>query len=63
MNWTKVTGFLLWFIVAIIVSDLALGWLSVANTLLNIIGAFLILFLIIISVKTRLFTNFKNLKK
>jgi uncharacterized membrane protein len=43
--------------------DLALGWLSMASTLANIAGAFLVLFIIFISVKTKLFTNLKFWKK
>jgi hypothetical protein len=43
--------------------DLALGWLSMASTLANIAGAFLVLFIIFISVKTKAFTKLNFWKK
>jgi uncharacterized membrane protein len=63
MNWTKVFLFLGWFILFILGWDLALGWLSMASTLANIAGAFLVLFIVFISVKTRCFTKLKFWKK
>ena len=63
MNWNKIFCILVWFIMFILGWDLALGWLSMASTLANIAGAFLVLFIIFISVKTKLFTNLKFWKK
>ena len=63
MSWNKIFCFLVWLIMFILGWDLALGWLSMANTLANIAGAFLVLFIIFISVKTKLFTNLKFWKK
>ena len=63
MNWTKVFLFLGWLILFILGWDLALGWLSMASTLANIAGAFLVLFIVFISVKTRCFTKLKFWKK
>ena len=63
MNWTKVFLFLGWFILFILGIDLALGWLNLANTIANIAGAFLVLFIVFISVKTRCFTKLKFWKK
>ena len=63
MTWNKIFCFLVWLIMFILGWDLALGWLSMANTLANIAGAFLVLFIIFISVKTKLFTNLKFWKK
>lgn len=63
MNWTKMFCILGWLILVILGLDLALGWLNLANTLANIAGAFLVLFIVFISVKTKAFTNFKFKKK
>ena len=63
MNWTKAFCILVWLILFILGWDLALGWLSMANTLANIAGAFLVLFIVFISVKTQCFTNLKFWKK
>lgn len=63
MNWTKTFCFLGWLILTILGLDLAFGWLSLANTIANVAGAFLVLFIIFISCKTRAFTNFKIFKK
>ena len=63
MNWTNLLYILVWIILVIPGFDLALGWLTLANTLANIAGAFLIFFIVFISVKTEAFTNFKNLFK
>lgn len=63
MNWIKAFLFLGWFILFILGTDLALGWLSIANTIANIAGAFLILFIVFISVKTKCLTNLKFWKK
>lgn len=63
MNWTKVFLFLGWFILFILGWDLALGWLNLANTIANIAGAFLVLFIVFISVKTKCFTKLKFWKK
>lgn len=63
MNWIKVFLFLGWLILFILGWDLALGWLSIASTLANIAGAFLVLFIIFISVKTKCFTKLKFWKK
>ena len=57
MNWTKAFCILVWLILFILGWDLALGWLSMASTLANIAGAFLVLFIVFISVKTKLFTK------
>lgn len=63
MNWTNVLYILIWLILVILGLDLALGWLSLASTLANIGGIFLIFLIVFISVKTKAFTNFKNLFK
>ena len=63
MNWTKAFCILGWLILVILGLDLALGWLNLANTVANIAGAFLVLLIIFISVKTKAFTNFKFWKK
>ena len=63
MNWTKAFCILVWFILIILGLDLAFGWLSLANTIANIAGIFLVFFIILISVKTKAFTNFKFWKK
>ena len=63
MNWTKTFCFLVWIILFILGWDLALGWLSIASTVANIAGAFLILFIVFISVKTYCFTKLKFWKK
>jgi len=63
MNWTKSFCILVWIILVILGSDLAFSWLNLANTVANIAGAFLVLFIIFISVKTKAFTNFKFWKK
>lgn len=63
MNWTKAFCILVWLILFILGLDLALGWLNMANTLANIAGAFLVLFIVFISFKTTLFTNLKFWKK
>jgi hypothetical protein len=63
MNWTKAFCVLGWFILTILGLDLAFGWLNLANTIANIAGAFLVLFIIFISFKTKAFTNFKIFKK
>ena len=63
MNWTKVFLFVVWLILAILGLDLAFGWLNLANTIANIAGAFLVLFIIFISFKTKCFTNLKFWKK
>jgi len=63
MNWTKAFCILLWAILFILGLDLALGWLNLANTIANIAGAFLVLIIVFISVKTKAFTNLKFWKK
>ena len=63
MNWTKAFCFLAWIILFILGWDLALGWLSMASTLANIAGAFLVLFIVFISFKTKCFTKLKFWKK
>lgn len=63
MNWTKVFLLLTWFILFILGIDLAFGWLNLANTIANIAGAFLVLFIVFISVKTKCFTHLKFWKK
>lgn len=63
MNWKKVFCILAWLIMAILGLDLAFGWLNLANTIANIAGAFLVLFIIFISFKTKCFTNLKFWKK
>lgn len=59
MNWTKAFAILLWAILFILGLDLAFGWLNLANTIANIAGAFLVLFIIFISIKTKAFTKLK----
>lgn len=63
MNWKKAFCILVWLILTILGLDLAFGWLNLANTVANIAGAFLVLFILFISFKTKLFTNFKFIKK
>lgn len=63
MNWKNAFLFLGWFILFILGTDLALGWLNLASTIANIAGAFLVLFIIFISFKTRCFTKLKFWKK
>lgn len=63
MNWTKAFCVLGWLILVILGLDLAFGWLNLANTLANIAGAFLILFIVFISVKTKAFTKLNFWKK
>ena len=63
MTWNKIFCFLVWLIMFILGWDLALGWLSMANTLANIAGAFLVLIIVFISYKTKCFTNLKFWKK
>lgn len=63
MNWIKVFCVLAWLIITILGLDLAFGWLNLANTIANIAGAFLVLFIIFISFKTKCFTNLKFWKK
>jgi len=63
MNWTKVFCVLGWLILVILGLDLAFGWLNLANTLANIAGAFLVLFIVFISVKTKAFTKLNFWKK
>lgn len=63
MNWKKAFCILAWLIMTILGLDLAFGWLNLANTIANIAGAFLVLFIIFISFKTKCFTNLKFLKK
>lgn len=58
MNWIKAFCILVWLILFILGWDLALGWLSMASTLANIAGAFLVLFIIFISVKAFTKLNF-----
>ena len=63
MNWKKAFCILAWLIMVILGLDLAFGWLNLANTIANIAGAFLVLFIIFISFKTKAFTNLKFWKK
>ena len=63
MNWTNALYVVVWVILLILGLDLALGWLSMASTIANIGGIFLIFFIVFISVKTKAFTNFKSLFK
>lgn len=63
MNWTKAFLFLGWLVLAILAFDLAFSWLSIASTLANIAGAFLVLIIIFISFKTVCFTKLKFWKK
>ena len=63
MNWTNALYVVVWVILLILGLDAALCWLSMASTLANIAGLFLIFFIVFISIKTRAFTNFKNLFK
>lgn len=63
MNWTKVFCILVWLILFILGWDLALGWLSMANTVANIAGAFLVLIIFCITIKTDFLTNLKFWKK
>jgi len=63
MNWTKAFCVLGWLILVILGLDLAFGWLNLANTLANIAGAFLVLFIVFISVKTKAFTKLNFWKK
>ncbi len=58
MNWTKAFCVLGWFILVILGLDLAFGWLNLANTLANVAGAFLVLFIVFISVKAFTKLNF-----
>lgn len=58
MNWTKAFCILGWLILVILGLDLAFGWLSLANTLANVAGAFLVLFIVFISVKAFTKLNF-----
>ncbi len=63
MNWTKAFCVLGWLILVVLGLDLAFGWLNLANTLANIAGAFLVLFIVFISVKTKAFTKLNFWKK
>ena len=63
MNWIKTFCILVWLIMVILGLDLAFGWLSMASTLANIAGAFLVLFIFFISVKTKAFTKLNFWKK
>lgn len=63
MNWTKAFCFLGWLVLAILGIDLAFGWINLANTIANVAGAFLVLFIVFISVKTQCFTKLKFWKK
>jgi hypothetical protein len=63
MNWTKAFCILGWLILVILGLDLAFGWLNLANTLANIAGAFLVLFIVFISIKTKAFTKLNFWKK
>lgn len=63
MNWTKAFCILGWIILVILGLDLAFGWLNLANTLANIAGAFLVLFIVFISIKTKAFTKLNFWKK
>lgn len=63
LTWTDAVYILVWLVLVILGLDLALGWLNLANTIANVGGLFLIFFIVFISVKTKLFTNFKNLFK
>ena len=63
MNWTKAFCVLGWLILVILGLDLAFGWLNLTNTLANIAGAFLVLFIVFISVKTKAFTKLNFWKK
>ena len=63
MTWKKTFFTLGWLILFILGLDLAFGWLNLANTVANIAGAFLALFIIFITFKTKCFTNLKFWKK
>lgn len=63
LTWTDALYILVWLVLVILGLDLALGWLNLASTIANVGGLFLIFFIVFISVKTKLFTNFKNLFK
>lgn len=63
MNWKKAFCILAWLILTILGLDLAFGWLNLANTIANIAGAFLVLFIVFISFITKAFTSFKFIKK
>ena len=63
LTWTDAVYILVWLVLVILGLDLALGWLNLANTIANVGGLFLIFFITFISVKTKAFTNFKNLFK
>lgn len=59
MNWKKAFEILVWFILFILGTDMALGWLNLACTLANVAGLFLLFIIVFISFKTKCFTNFK----
>ena len=63
MTWRKTFFILGWLILFILGLDLAFGWLNLANTVANIAGAFLALFIIFFFFKTKCFTNLKFWKK
>lgn len=63
MSWKKAFCILAWLIITVLGLDLAFGWLNLANTIANIAGAFLVLFILFISFKTKCFTNLKFWKK
>lgn len=63
MNWKKTFGILVWIILVVLGLDLAFDLINLANTLANIAGTFLVLFIIFISFKTKCFTNLKFWKK
>ena len=63
----KVITILIWFVVTILIANLGLHLLSASSTVLNVVGLTLLVIMLAVSVKTRLFTtihiNFKKHKQ
>ena len=63
MNWNNAFRILCWLVAFILSMDFAMSLINMPSTLLATTGIFLVFFIILISYKTKLFTNFKIFKK
>lgn len=53
----------IWFICIVAVIDETLNMVSVASTIENIVGFLILVLMVLISIKTKCFTNLKKNKK
>lgn len=59
----RVLSFFVWFIAFCVISTFSFGWISSANTLMNVLGISIWLIFIYISFKTEFFGDFGFMRR